>query len=77
MSRENKQKMKEYKKEKRKNHFNVLKEIKENDKLKSFVTVTKFIKVEVGDSINGLDFDVDTDYDNDDDNDNDDDDSPI
>lgn len=41
----------------------MLKEIKENNELKSVETVTKFIKDKVEDSINDLDFDFDIDDD--------------
>ena len=47
----------------------MLKETKENEELKSIETVTKFIKDEVEDCINGFYFIVDVDVDDDDDGD--------
>lgn len=44
----------------------MLKETKENEELKSIETVTKFIKDEVEDCINGFYFIVDVDVDDDD-----------
>ena len=44
----------------------MLKETKENEELKSLETVTKFIKDEVEDCINGFYFIVDVDVDDDD-----------
>lgn len=45
---------------------NVLKEIKENEEIKSNKTVTKFIKYEVEDCVNVFDVDIDHDDDNND-----------
>lgn len=46
---------------------NVLKEIKENEEIKSNKTVTKFIKYEVEDCVNVFDIDIDHHDDNNDD----------